>query len=173
MIPYERRRHQVTRGGRNFEGGFVMPVRPEFRHFYRGVAWINTRLRILTRAAHRCEQCKKPNREKVWVYASGDNGQYWSWTVGKRQAWTYCKYGGGGNFRLSSEVVLAAQTSGRLRIIQVVLAVVHLNHKPGDDRDENLRALCQWCHLHYDQLHHHETRGARKDAARPLLAGVA
>lgn len=54
--------------------------------------------------------------------------------------------------------------------IKVVLGVAHLNHTPGDDRDENLKALCQWCHLNYDKIHHRETRAARKDKARPLLA---
>lgn len=55
-------------------------------------------------------------------------------------------------------------------MVQVVCTVAHLNHVAGDDREENLAFLCQWCHLHYDAAHHHETRGARKDAARPLLA---
>lgn len=39
--------------------------------------------------------------------------------------------------------------------------------------DANLRALCQWCHLHHDAGLHIEharaTRQTRKDAARPLL----
>lgn len=48
-------------------------------------------------------------------------------------------------------------------------AGAHLNHVSGDDRDENLKALCQWCHLQYDKLQHHETRATRKDSARPLL----
>ncbi len=55
------------------------------------------------------------------------------------------------------------------RFVRVALTVAHLNHIAGDDRDENLKALCQWCHLNYDLGHHHETRAARKDAARPLL----
>ena len=40
----------------------------------------------------------------------------------------------------------------------VILTVAHLNHFPEDNRDENLRALCQGCHLHYDREHHAETR---------------
>jgi hypothetical protein len=30
-----------------------------------------------------------------------------------------------------------------MRTVLIVLAVAHLNHTPGDDRDENLAALCQ------------------------------
>jgi hypothetical protein len=62
---------------------------------------------------------------------------------------------------------------GPLRVVRIVLTVAHLNHDPRDNREENLKALCQWCHLNYDKLHHAETRAVRKDAARPLLAGVA
>lgn len=42
----------------------------------------------------------------------------------------------------------------------VVLTVAHLNHVPEDCRDENLRAMCQGCHLHYDRDHHAQTRAA-------------
>ena len=37
---------------------------------------------------------------------------------------------------------------------KVVLTVAHLNHIPMDVRDENLKALCQRCHLTYDAKHH-------------------
>lgn len=33
---------------------------------------------------------------------------------------------------------------------RVVLTVAHLNHDPMDCRDENLKAMCQRCHLRYD-----------------------
>lgn len=33
---------------------------------------------------------------------------------------------------------------------KVVLTVAHLNHKPEDCRDENLKAGCQRCHNRYD-----------------------
>ena len=42
----------------------------------------------------------------------------------------------------------------------VVLTVAHLNHTPEDCSDDNLRALCQRCHLRYDAKHH------AKNAAR-------
>ena len=37
---------------------------------------------------------------------------------------------------------------------KIVLTVAHLNHKPEDCRDENLKAMCQRCHLRYDQKLH-------------------
>jgi len=36
----------------------------------------------------------------------------------------------------------------------VVLTVAHLDHDPQNCSDENLRALCQRCHLRYDADHH-------------------
>ena len=41
---------------------------------------------------------------------------------------------------------------------KVVLTVAHLNHEPGDCRDDNLVALCQRCHLNYDREHHLASR---------------
>lgn len=48
---------------------------------------------------------------------------------------------------------------------RVVLTVAHLNHTPEDCRDENLRAMCQGCHLHYDLEHHAQTRQRTGTAA--------
>lgn len=46
----------------------------------------------------------------------------------------------------------------------VVLTTAHLNHTPEDCTDDNLAAMCQGCHLHYDAAHHAQTR-ARTVAA--------
>jgi hypothetical protein len=40
---------------------------------------------------------------------------------------------------------------------RVILTVAHLNHTPEDCRDENLKAMCNGCHLHYDRDHHART----------------
>ena len=52
---------------------------------------------------------------------------------------------------------------------KVVLTVAHLNHTPMDCRPENLKAMCQRCHLRYDhdlhQRNSRETRRGRKAAA--------
>jgi hypothetical protein len=36
----------------------------------------------------------------------------------------------------------------------VVLTTAHLDHQPENCADENLRAMCQRCHLAYDAAHH-------------------
>lgn len=46
---------------------------------------------------------------------------------------------------------------------KVMLTVAHLNHTPEDCRDENLKAMCQRCHLRYDmELHQRNSRETRK-----------
>lgn len=47
----------------------------------------------------------------------------------------------------------------------VVLTVAHLDHTPEHCDDDNLRAMCQGCHLHYDKDHHAETRQRTRTAA--------
>ncbi|WP_439597961.1 hypothetical protein [Falsiroseomonas sp.] len=49
----------------------------------------------------------------------------------------------------------------------VVLTVGHLNHQPEQSGDENLRAMCQRCHLAWDREHHLLRR--RKKRGRPDL----
>src|SRR3990170_1974736 len=50
---------------------------------------------------------------------------------------------------------------------KVVLTVAHLDHEPQNCTDENLRALCQRCHLTYDARHH--ARNAAKTRYRRRL----
>jgi hypothetical protein len=45
----------------------------------------------------------------------------------------------------------------------IVLTVAHLNHTGMDCRDENLKAMCQRCHLRYDHdLHQANSRRTRR-----------
>ena len=53
---------------------------------------------------------------------------------------------------------------------RVILTTAHLNHTPEDCGDDNLRAMCQGCHLHYDREHHAETRRATLEAERAQFA---
>lgn len=135
-----------------------MPIRPELRHFY-GPEWRKvTRPRILERAGNKCEACKVPNHTEVNRGPAGTWLEIWvRFGEPVKKRW---------RDRAGEEI---AKPTGPQRKVRIVLTVAHLNHKSGDDRDSNLRAWCQWCHLAYDREHHHETRAARKDAARPII----
>lgn len=51
----------------------------------------------------------------------------------------------------------------------VVLTVAHLDHTPEHCDPDNLAAMCQGCHLHYDRDHHAHTRWAARAAALAAL----
>lgn len=58
---------------------------------------------------------------------------------------------------------------------KVVLTVAHLDHAPENCADENLRAMCQRCHLTYDANHHARNAQATmrsRRAIRDLFEGV-
>lgn len=122
-----------------------MPIRREVRHHYRGPGWELARRRILKRSGGRCEWCAKPDRTEVLAAPDG------RWTLEPSPA--------------SSPVGPWRDDKGRpaeapwgpsipIKCVFVVLTIAHLNHEPGDDRPENLAALCQRCHLRYDAPMH-------------------
>jgi len=46
---------------------------------------------------------------------------------------------------------------------KVILTVAHLDHDPTNNRYDNLKAMCNRCHLRYDKDHHQETRKKRSE----------
>ena len=129
-----------------------MPIRPELRHHY-GAAWKLVRAKILERAGNRCEWCRRPNRATTVVLPCG--------------CWFAPAEGRCGEVTTIGRPdghVFGRTCSGSFRVAKTVLTVAHLNHVPGDDREENLRALCQRCHLRYDRQQHAES--ARTTRAR-------
>lgn len=58
----------------------------------------------------------------------------------------------------------------------VVLTVAHLDHQPEHCADDNLKALCQRCHLRYDRGHHQRNAAATRRAKKrngELFGGAA
>lgn len=56
---------------------------------------------------------------------------------------------------------------------KIVFTVAHLDHTPENCGDDNLKAMCQRCHLRYDSKHHQEsarkTREAKKGPLFPVV----
>ena len=113
-----------------------MPIRKDLLQHYSGADWKATRRRILARAHDRCEQCGVKNHHR---YDRGNGGSYRSSEAECGTPWRNSQ----GNITTFEPMVSARRT------VSIVLTVAHLNHTPGDDREENLMALCQWCHLNY------------------------
>jgi hypothetical protein len=150
-----------------------MPIRPDLRHYYRGPAWRATRERIRERAEDKCEQCGAPNGTTVLR-------AYTWWTPATLEATVFMARG----TIHGTPVTKLPWHNGRtfnnahfprhdgMRWVGIQCGCAHLNGVANDNRDENLAWLCRGCHLRHDQGQHRNTRSTRKDAARPLLAGV-
>jgi hypothetical protein len=163
-----------------------MPIAPELRQFY-GPTWRKeVRPRILARAQDACECCGKPNHKTVRTLPGGlwfDEYRWDKWRspgselIDLRPPSERGVFTEGPNLTTCNADTLSILfETGGLRYITVVLTVAHVNQISGDDRDENLAALCQWCHLSHDRMQHARnarmTRCTRKDSSRPLLAGL-
>jgi hypothetical protein len=137
-----------------------MPIKPENKARY-PKDWPQIRERILQRAMNRCEQCKVVNRTRIARGGGKDAGSYQTEEAEVFDA-TDGRYLG--MCRMSDYEVA--------RYVDIVLTIAHLDHTPENCADDNLRALCQRCHLAYDAQHHaanaHATRRSRL-AARDLF----
>ena len=121
-----------------------MPIRPENRARYpKDWSKISRRIRFV-RAKGRCE-CR---------------GECGSSSHLQNQGW--------GNERCDAQHGEPHPDTGST----VVLTVAHLDHTPEHCDDENLRAMCQRCHLAYDRDHHAETR-RKRNAVADLFAAIA
>jgi len=119
-----------------------MPIKPENKKRYPG-NWKEIRSQILTRANNCCEQCKAPNHTRIARGSGDDAGTYMN-----EDCEVYCDKTGKllGQIRASDYEVA--------RMTDIVLTIAHLDHTPENCEPENLKAMCQKCHLNYDKEHH-------------------
>lgn len=126
----------------------MSPIRPENADRY-PANWNEIRERIKARAKNCCEFCGVANwaiggRDRDGrfhpAYAAGEAPDVRVMPKHGEDAW--CGAGGPEHF---------------LRVFRIVCTVAHLDHVPEHCDDENLRFLCQRCHLVYDKKHHAET----------------
>jgi 5-methylcytosine-specific restriction endonuclease McrA len=123
-----------------------MPIRPENQLRY-PANWREIRARILARAGNRCEFCGVPNGAVGYREEDGSFVQL------------------AASCRESGMETEAACLDGK-KIIVIVLTIAHLDHVPEHCGDENLKALCQRCHLKHDRQQHAQTAYATRRAAR-------
>src|ERR1044071_947308 len=112
-----------------------MPIRKELQHLYRTPGWKAARKEALERAGYKCEECGVPkslgrvNRWKGW-WQNPDTLR-WHDEAGKPR----------------TEI---PPYSERRNNVRLTVGVAHLNGVAGDDRPQNLRVLCDCCHLKHD-----------------------
>ena len=117
-----------------------MPIKPELRWYY-PIDWPELRASVrFGHAGGRCEQCRRPHGAPSTIsgMAAGFDplDELWRDDRGAVIAWP--DYG----------------AYATLRKMRVVLATAHLDHDPGNNRPNNLKALCQRCHLRHDRKEH-------------------
>lgn len=129
-----------------------MPIRPEERGRY-PLDWAAVSLAVKVAAGWRCE-CR------------GECG--WTRHVLAHEGLVF--EGGrvvGGDLRCSAVHGQRSPFTGSV----VVLTTAHLDHTPENLSPENLRAMCQGCHLSYDRERHAETRARTRGTPEPYPAG--
>lgn len=127
-----------------------MPIHPDNRRRY-PANWPQIRARILKRA-----QEWRPGSQ-AFVPRCECHGECGRATHAGR-----CPNIAGGLAYGTATLVEGRHTGGST----VVLTIAHLDHTPENNSDENLRAMCQGCHLHYDREHHAQSRITRLNQAR-------
>ncbi len=140
-----------------------MPIRDENKARY-PKDWKAISLRIRERAGQRCEKCKAPNGELIareqsedWAFEptyTDDTGQVFSAEDGRHMGF-------------NSPQDMPAKW------VRVVLTVAHLDHRPENCADDNLKAWCQRCHNIYDMPMRKAgiaTRARQQYAAADLFA---
>jgi len=117
-----------------------LPINRELRWFY-PIDWpeISRRVRF-ERARGVCEGCGRPHGETVRCLPDG------RWFDPVRHTW---RSGRGRPARWPD-----IEEAVAFRRTRVILAAAHLDHDPGNNRQRNLKSLCQRCHMIHDHTHH-------------------
>lgn len=140
-----------------------MPIKAENLALY-PADWKQIRARILTRAGHCCE----------WPGCTARNYAFGLWHM-TPAGWAWAEIHDGQpparSFKeatkRAAEVYFARGEEGPKPIV-IVLTIAHLDHRPENCADDNLRAWCQRHHLAHDHLHHQ----ANAQATRRAKAGT-
>jgi len=107
-----------------------MPIKKENLSRY-PKDWKQIRERILERAKNRCEECGVKNHSLGYRDSAG----------------TFYEEDG-------ERFIPDSVFDGNGKLIKIVLTISHLDHTPENCQPENLKALCQKCHLAYDSDYH-------------------
>jgi hypothetical protein len=90
-------------------------------------------------AGWRCEQCDRPCRKP------GENrAQFEMRLIEDEEEWLEDLW----EYEVDGDEDTAIALP---RFVRFVLTVAHLNQDPGDNRPDNLKALCSVCHLNHDR----------------------
>jgi len=117
-----------------------MPIRPDLRPLY-PPHWCELSSHVrFERAGGRCQRCGRPHLVLLRCLPDGrwfdEQAATWRDRRGRPARWP------------------DLEEATRFRTTRVVLAAAHLDSDPTNNRLQNLRALCQRCHMLHDRPHH-------------------
>jgi 5-methylcytosine-specific restriction endonuclease McrA len=140
-----------------------VPIKAENKRLYPS-NWRAISLDVRDRAGMRCQTCGIQN------YAVGyrdGNGIFFRLcgsgpcdAAGEGLRWpsmTPIAYSEAREFAAASNTEADGTDAEGNRWFVIVLTVAHLDHDPRNCALPNLKALCQYCHLHYDADHHQQS----------------
>lgn len=110
-----------------------MPIRKELRPLY-PAEWPSLSRTI------RFERCGRSHRSRIRQLGDG------RWYDALHNDWRNDR----GDWAPWPDIVDYATVG----VKQIILAAAHLDHDPTNSSEENLKALCQRCHLAHDRPHH-------------------
>ncbi len=125
--------------------------------------WKRIRAEILLRAGNVCERCRAPNGVLVARGAKGtrDEGTYMLDVGSVRCAETGEDRGVARGSEFEAD-----------RFVVIVLTVAHVDHDESNNDPQNLRALCQRCHLKLDAHDNALRRRANARRNQGVLPGM-
>lgn len=136
-----------------------MPIKPENRRRY-PPDWPQIVARIRQRAGNKCEQCGVSNgalggrtKDGTFLEAHAVEERMLRLVWPKPGEMWWCG---------------PSSSPQWLRIIRIVCTTAHLDHKPENCADDNLRYWCQRCHLAYDHEHHQRNAYASRREGRAI-----
>jgi 5-methylcytosine-specific restriction endonuclease McrA len=121
--------------------------------------WKAIRAGVLMRANNRCERCLAPNREVIARHVDGTSYMLQRGDVFDADDGRHLGVARGSEYDAQ-------------RFVKVVLTVAHLDHDERHNNPNNLRALCQRCHLRHDARDNARRRRAARTPGQLSLPGA-
>ena len=140
-----------------------MPIKPENAKLY-PANWRQISREVRQRAQFKCELCGIGNYS---VGYRDSNGIFFRLcgsgpcdAAGEGLQWpslALIAYTEAAEFAAAANTEADGKDADGHHYFVIVLTVAHLDHDPRNCDLSNLKALCQYCHLHYDSHHHQQS----------------
>ena len=134
-----------------------------------------TRIRpdILMRANNCCEVCKVDNYNYVFRgYIRNNEGRKIE-VFQDSESKIYNATNGRFLYKDYFADIIPLSGNVNQKAVKIVLTIAHLDHDINNNSYDNLKALCQKCHLNYDKAHHAaNSRNTRNSKKKQIILNI-